>query len=714
MSSNAFNFWKAQEQGNTSTELTNAFKPTSHQATPQREFRSKTVISHDSKALPQVPPQREKKAFLSQSVDSSQTISTNEQPIVEIPQTQTNTTPNTPQRGVPRRGASYRGPRPLPNNNNNGQVRGTPQRGGSHRGPRPLASTNPNASRPLPNTNGQIRGTPQRGARGQPGYNNIGGMNDGPTRAPPQRGQNLRRSLPPTPNRGSMPITRGTPVRGNSSQSHRGPRPLPNVNGPTKAPIAPQNTIQNRRSLTELPKANSVPVEQFQGHIKQFENREEKKTLNQTTDAVFVSEVPSIPSIPPPRAPTTPKINEGSSEEVREISPTPVGNSPSSSISLNKKPLPTPQKKPNIPISSETKAISPPQNQKPTPPPRSPESNRRNNPISPDFIPKLPYREPLSNENSSQSQSNESITQSKPKKKKGGSRLQRLRRSFHGGSSDKLDELSISSSVTTPKIDAPTPPISKPSDQIVNNTNTRSINENNNNNHNHNHIKPKLKNDDVFTNDNASSPILLRKPSYKKLRGVKQEIVRAVVSFDSGHRLKLSYGAGDEIVVIEKFPTGWWKGELNGVTAFFQEKNTTTINEDEDDSSSSSSNLSSSNLTGGIGVSEYKPNIPISPRGNGSSTPISMVKDKPAALENDDNTSVITPAPTPHVPKVSPPRKSDSAVALHNFEKQGEHEIYLTQGEIVEVVKVIDSWTFVKSQTNGSGYVPTAYLQFYS
>jgi len=251
----------------------------------------------------------------------------------------------------------------------------------------------------------------------------------------------------------------------------------------------------------------------------------------------------------------------------------------------------------------------------------------------------------------------------------------------------------------------------------------------------------------------TDSPHLSRRPNVGALRGVRQEQRQAIVDFVTEHKLKLAYGRGDVIVVVEKFPTGWWKGELRGVMAYFQEKNTLPVeSEDGDLPSSSSSSLSSSSIacdddppsssSSSYSVSNAADLIGFSSSSSqAQATSFSSQATSPMPQSGGYSQQSSYAATTPVMPSQplqprqqqsqpqgantslssSTPSSSSSsssgggagpsqALALYSFEKQNATEVGMSKGETVNVVKVMDAWTYVNS-SQGSGYVPTSYLK---
>merc|ERR1712110_705916 len=233
----------------------------------------------------------------------------------------------------------------------------------------------------------------------------------------------------------------------------------------------------------------------------------------------------------------------------------------------------------------------------------------------------------------------------------------------------------------------------------------------------------------------TDSPHLSRRPNVGALRGVRQEQRQAIVDFVTEHKLKLAYGRGDVIVVVEKFPTGWWKGELRGVMAYFQEKNTLPVESEDGDlpSSSSSSLSSSSNAADLIGFSSSSSQAQATsfssqatspmPQSGGYSQQSSYAATTPVmpsqplqprqqqSQPQGVNTSLSSSTPSSSSSSSSGGGAGPSqALALYSFEKQNATEVGMSKGETVNVVKVMDAWTYVNS-SQGSGYVPTSYLK---
>ena len=433
-------------------------------------------------------------------------------------------------------------------------------------------SVSPNRGRPLPNPSG------------------------GPTRSVPS--SNPRNTMPPN----VSPVK--PPNGGGSSQSHRGARPLPSPTpqtpstnaGPSRATA--NVSVQNRRSMFE-PSSESTN-----------------------------EETPSYKPLPTPPGKKSSPVKQTPKAESTTYSPSYANfSNPQRNFASPPKPHNT------TPLNKSTPdQVSKPQ--KPTPPPRSPETNRRTAPSG--SIPSLPYREPLANEinqfqeettnyqqpatnsNYQQPTTNQNQnSQATPTKTEG--RFKKfLRNSFYGNSSpiENLDlpvygvatiadrnispeeeanilsqqlnevtakisdilkerrtiELQNPNSPEIPNLDAKYKHFNEQSEIVSNDlrATTRKL-------------QQAIQNSSTMSNTTstpaATTPVvptdsLARKPSYRRLDGVKQDYVRATASHFSTHALKLNYNVGDDIIVVEKFPTGWWKGKLNDEIAYFQEKNT--------------------------------------------------------------------------------------------------------------------------------------------
>ena len=195
----------------------------------------------------------------------------------------------------------------------------------------------------------------------------------------------------------------------------------------------------------------------------------------------------------------------------------------------------------------------------------------------------------------------------------------------------------------------------------------------------------------------------------KTERGIRIERYQAIREFKSENKKKLSYHANDVITIIDKFPTGWWKGELNGCIGFFEEKNVAPCED--------SFILPPALPTTSAPTFTYsaKPNF----------VPMSSTNIKPSQKYQDEvksRTSSYIPSSSvkssfeSNKPKddqdirFAQPSQTQSAFVLYNFDKVNQSELAVTRGETVTVLKVIDCWTHARGK-NGEGYVPTNYLQ---
>jgi len=636
-------------------------------------------------------------------------------------------------------------PKIYPSGNQEGNYRPLPSaRGG--RG-RPLPSpTGPPSSRP-PST------PPTRGGRPLPSPNNRGG----PTRANTPPSSSNRNSLPPqrasSGGRG-RPLP-GTPQQGKSSQSVRGPRPGRNL-----PPNPQQDNITPNRPPSSRPPLNTS--EQANGPTRAINNdssptRSAKRLSVRERLSMFESDPVNPVSQPPSRslpqmpvAMDEPMSSIPSSTKPKKLPPKPPSKPkelsapsiPESTISLEKSELPStsiPTRTVPIPTPSSSSSIS--LDKDPIPPPRSPRDKRRTTPSGPP--PALPYREPEEGTQPAQeTPSSLNINQDGPRRNEGGIRSF-FRRSIFGSAEDIQNQSSTSSIVvpdlpvfgmgpeqaklgledqaaylssqlnaindkiasllqsrrTLERSDSPSPNEIQVIDSSIRHYNNQLEKVSNELQGVSVQLQNSVRKTVDTTNVVAGSPAISQQPSYKRLDGVKRQCVKAIRGHKGEHKLKLNYNLGDIIVVHEKFPTGWWKGELNNVIAYFQEKNTQAID---------SPAISQSNVV------EEEPEVVIEPfpilNTPIQNTPVqSTVTKTPISIEKVSTPPIrAQPAkPTPQPPS-KPARKQ--AVALYPYSKNNNTELDIYEGEVVEVIKDMGSWTYVKGNS-GKGYVPTSYIQ---
>lgn len=203
----------------------------------------------------------------------------------------------------------------------------------------------------------------------------------------------------------------------------------------------------------------------------------------------------------------------------------------------------------------------------------------------------------------------------------------------------------------------------------------------------------------------TESPHLSRRPNVGSVRGVRQAQCQAQIDWPTEHKLQLAYSRGDIITVVEKFPTGWWKGELRGVVAYFQEKNTLPLEASSENDTASPLLQEEPTSSSSSPMDTARPSMMAS---RAVSSPVASTTTTPVPVQQQQQqqtaTRVVAAAP------VAVAAGPSQALALYSFEKQNNTEVGMSKGESVTVVKVMDAWTYVHS-SQGSGYVPTSYLK---
>lgn len=208
----------------------------------------------------------------------------------------------------------------------------------------------------------------------------------GPTRARAKPNPNMRRSLPPNQ---LPPQPRGAPYRGRgrgrgrggNSQSSRGPRPLSKTTPENKAlPTPPSNKETIEKPILQRSTSLADRLSIFEGNTSNYTFDKPKPIISNNN---IPKEEPVTPYKPLPTPPKKPAELSNPPVPVDSTN-NPYSNSSNSnySIPLEKEEIVSPV------VTNEQKKI---ENEIPSPPPRSPESKRRNIPSN---IPKLPWREP--------------------------------------------------------------------------------------------------------------------------------------------------------------------------------------------------------------------------------------------------------------------------------------------------------------------------------
>ena len=192
------------------------------------------------------------------------------------------------------------------------------------------------------------------------------------------------------------------------------------------------------------------------------------------------------------------------------------------------------------------------------------------------------------------------------------------------------------------------------------------------------------------------SPALANRPTFQKLDGVRLEQVKAQVSSHESHGLKLSYNVGDIITVVEKFPTGWWKGELNGIIAYFQEENTRPYG--------------SSTTSPDIGITQTK-------QVNENNTSSKYLNETTSSFTEERKDEIVDNSITyddsfeydePEDEEIE--EEKQIVLVLYDFTSTSDTQTSISVGDKVELIKIVETWTYIIGP-NGPGYVPTSYLQ---
>jgi len=484
-----------------------------------------------------------------------------------------NSQPNLPTRGEyrskggskpnqppPQRGGSsqsHRGPRPQPKPTeppprppNQGQppirARG---KSASVRGPRPVSGGANNQNRPMPNPN-QGRPMPTTPNQDQPPM-------------PPSKPQELRQSQPPQQQNPNLPPSNPSNRARGKSASVRGPRPVSGNQG-RPMPNLPTPNPNQGRPQPNLPPSN--PPTRARG--KSASVRGPRPTSGNATNIGTLNIPPVFNEAPAvlekPKPPSKPR--ELSQSLPEKSNPPPKTPIPS---------LPSTQSTPSIQLENpELKN----ENEIPPPPPRSPENQRKPSHGTP---PPLPDREP-------------EISRTKSQDIQEHSRRERIKNKFRRSINIPLTEYGLNSHTYALSTEQKIIVLNEQVNQIksrladcmeqANAVGAEKVLE---------HYNGQLA---KVTGELEALEALLKKESGPQRAqtsarsGARQSVIVqgskgrgealwAICSYTSVHPLQLSYIVGTMVIVLDKYPTGWWKGELNdapGTVGFFLQHNFTS------------------------------------------------------------------------------------------------------------------------------------------
>eukprot|EP00013_Stygamoeba_regulata_P021418 CAMPEP_0177665128 /NCGR_PEP_ID=MMETSP0447-20121125/20881_1 /TAXON_ID=0 /ORGANISM="Stygamoeba regulata, Strain BSH-02190019" /LENGTH=1272 /DNA_ID=CAMNT_0019171185 /DNA_START=84 /DNA_END=3902 /DNA_ORIENTATION=+ len=169
---------------------------------------------------------------------------------------------------------------------------------------------------------------------------------------------------------------------------------------------------------------------------------------------------------------------------------------------------------------------------------------------------------------------------------------------------------------------------------------------------------------------------------------------RAVSDHPARHNAQLSFVKGDVVRVIEQFPTGWWRGELNGKTGLFTKVNVQLMSSKEQREYLSTFN-STAPAAANTSVAPTATTVAVTPTEPTSNTAATTTTTTSTAATTATTATTATSTTTADttaslkVPKQDQPIK---AVAITDYTGARADELSFSKGAVITVLAQQDRW----------------------